>query len=337
MIYRQTLSQKDLDSVLSQSHLFNEIIDASVLVTGASGFLSTSIIQLLSYLSLQKGYSIHIVGLTRHPASALNFPNVTYLSYDEVYSPFYHEKFDLIFHCASPSGTFQAASNYVDLFRVNTLSIQSLIRLKRSFNSKLVFFSSGSVYSDSDCIKKSENAPICFDYYTNNAYAIAKLSGETFCKIAYENSIITTYIVRIFHTYGPCMKIPDGRLINDLFYKITQKASLILSGYPDSLRSFCYITDLLRAIFTILTSGLPASPYNIGNPSQVFSAYQFASILSATFPDQSSPVIVKQDSSFINRSTKQRDSIPDISKLMSLGWKPNVNLSIGLEDCFLLN
>lgn len=161
-----------------------------------------------------------------------------------------------------------------------------------------------------------------------SCYAEAKQLGEALCAAWYQQYRVPTFIVRPFHTYGPGLQEDDGRVFADFAFNVVRGENIRMSSDGSARRAFCYVSDAITGIFTVLLTGEPATAYNVANPSADLSVAELAEMLSSLFPDRKIRV-EKCDS--LKRENSESAILPDVSRLAALGWRPTTNPSTGFR------
>lgn len=193
-----------------------------------------------------------------------------------------------------------------------------------------LFVSSSEVYgaaSSGEPLKESDFGPL--DPATQRAcYAESKRMGETLCVAWHAQHGLPTFIVRPFHTYGPGLTREDGRVFADFAYAIAEGRPIVMTSDGSARRAFCYVSDAVEGLLTVLEKGQPATPYNLANPDAELSVKELAELLVSLFPgarlEQRPPPGGYLVSPF-NRL------IPDISRLQALGWQPRIGAAEGFR------
>ncbi len=139
-------------------------------------------------------------------------------------------------------------------------------------------------------------------------------------------------VVRPFHTYGPGMRLDDGRVFADFVANIVRDEDIVLKSDGRARRAFCYIADSTLGFFTVLLKGEMSGIYNIGNDAEEVSILELASLLVGLFPEKKLKVIrdVPETREGYMRSPVSRHC-PDISKARALGWNPMTTLQDGFR------
>jgi dTDP-glucose 4,6-dehydratase len=232
---------------------------------------------------------------------------------------------DYILHFASPASPIDYLKIPIQTLKVGSLGIHNLLGLARSKKSRILIASTSEVYGDPTVNPQPE------EYWGNvnpvgprGVYDEAKRFQEAMTMAYHTFHGLETRIVRIFNTYGPRMRLNDGRVLPAFIGQALRGEDLTMFGDGSQTRSFCFVDDLVEGIYRLLMSDYHL-PVNIGNPDEI-SIKDFAvEILKLTGSNQKliSLPLPKDD-------PKQRQ--PDITKARAiLGWEPKVNRAEGLK------
>ena len=241
-----------------------------VLITGAAGFLGSH----LSDRFVHDGH--HVIGMDNLLTGSLKniehlFPLKNFEFYHHDVSKFVHVpgKLDHILHFASPASPIDYLKMPIQTLKVGSLGTHNLLGLARAKESRILIASTSEVYGDPMVHPQRE------DYWGNvnpvgprGVYDEAKRFQEAIT-MAYHNAHgVETRIVRIFNTYGPRMRVEDGRALPAFMSQAILGKSLSIFGDGSQTRSFCYVDDLIEGIVKLLQSDYH-EPVNIGNPDEV--------------------------------------------------------------------
>ncbi len=297
-----------------------------VLITGAAGFLGSH----LSDRFIKEGY--RVVGMDNLITGSMK--NIEHLMPLENFEFYHHDvskyvhvagEIDYILHFASPASPIDYLKIPIQTLKVGSLGTHNLLGLARSKKARMLIASTSEVYGDPQVHPQTE------DYWGNvnpigprGVYDEAKRFQEAITMAYHTFHGLETRIVRIFNTYGPRMRLDDGRVLPAFIGQALQGRDLTVFGDGSQTRSFCYVDDLVEGIYRLLLSDYPY-PVNIGNPDEI-TINQFAEeIIKLTGTTQkviNVPLPVDDP--------KQRQ--PDISKAKEiLGWEPKVGRAEGLK------
>ncbi|WP_291401060.1 UDP-glucuronic acid decarboxylase family protein [Daejeonella sp.] len=297
-----------------------------ILITGAAGFLGSH----LSDRFIKEGY--HVIGMDNLITGDLRniehlFPLENFEFYNHDVSKFVYVAGDLdyILHFASPASPIDYLKIPIQTLKVGSLGIHNLLGLARSKKSRLLIASTSEVYGDPTVNPQPE------EYWGNvnpvgprGVYDEAKRFQEAMTMAYHTFHGLETRIVRIFNTYGPRMRLNDGRVLPAFIGQALRGEDLTVFGDGSQTRSFCYVDDLVEGIYRLLLSDY-ALPVNIGNPDEITIKQFGEEIIKLTG--------TKQKMVFNPLPTddpKQRR--PDITKAREiLGWEPKVGREEGLK------
>lgn len=300
--------------------------DKRVLITGAAGFLGSHLCDRF----IKEGF--HVIGMDNLITGALR--NIEHLFKLENFEFYHHDvsKFvhvpgtlDYILHFASPASPIDYLKIPIQTLKVGSLGTHNLLGLARAKKARILVASTSEVYGDPLVHPQHE------DYWGNvnpvgprGVYDEAKRFQEAMTMAYHTYHKVNTRIVRIFNTYGPRMRLNDGRVLPTFIGQAIRGEDLTAFGDGTQTRSFCYVDDLVEGIYRLLFSDY-AHPVNIGNPGEITINDFAEEILKLTGARQK--VIYKP---LPADDPKQRQ--PDISRAKELlGWEPKVDRADGLR------
>ena len=210
---------------------------------------------------------------------------------------------------------------------MGTINLLNFAKQKKT--KKFIFISAGELYGNFESLKKKELSENNFGSIDPSKvmsnYGISKKFGENALVCWGKKYKIKTNSVRLFHTYGPFMKLGDGRIHSDLIKNVIKNQNLAIKGNYNIKRSFCYITDVVLGILLVLLKGKDGESYNIANPKETVKIIQLANLISKISKKK---VIIK------NKKNIKRNNfnypIISINKMKKLGWFPSINLKNGI-------
>ena len=297
-----------------------------ILITGAAGFLGSH----LSDRFIKEGY--HVIGMDNLITGDLRniehlFPLENFEFYNHDVSKFVYVAGDLdyILHFASPASPIDYLKIPIQTLKVGSLGIHNLLGLARSKKSRLLIASTSEVYGDPTVNPQPE------EYWGNvnpvgprGVYDEAKRFQEAMTMAYHTFHGLETRIVRIFNTYGPRMRLNDGRVLPAFIGQALRGEDLTVFGDGSQTRSFCYVDDLVEGIYRLLLSDY-ALPVNIGNPDEITIKEFGEEIIKLTGTKQKMVY-----NPLPTDDPKQRR--PDITKAREiLGWEPKVDRAEGLR------
>jgi dTDP-glucose 4,6-dehydratase len=297
-----------------------------ILITGAAGFLGSH----LSDRFIKEGY--HVIGMDNLITGALKniehlFPLKEFEFYHHDVSRFVHVPggLDYILHFASPASPIDYLKMPIQTLKVGSLGTHNLLGLAKSKNARMLIASTSEVYGDPDVHPQNE------DYWGHvnpvgprGVYDEAKRFQEAITMAYHTFHNLETRIVHIFNTYGPRMRLDDGRALPAFMGQALRGEDITVFGDGSQTRSFCYVDDLIEGIYRLLLSDY-SSPVNVGNPNEI-TIKQFAEeIIALTGTNQK--IVYKP---LPTDDPKQRQ--PDITRAKKLlNWEPKVDRAEGLK------
>ena len=297
-----------------------------VLITGGAGFLGSHLCDRF----VKEGYSVIamdnlITGDLRNLEHLFKLPDFEFYHHDV--SKFFHVPGELhyILHFASPASPIDYLKIPIQTLKVGSLGTHNLLGLAKAKNARIIIASTSEVYGDPTVHPQTE------EYYGNvntvgprGVYDEAKRFQEAITMAYHTFHGLETRIVRIFNTYGPRMRLNDGRVLPAFIGQALRGEDLTIFGDGSQTRSFCYVDDLVEGIYRLLLSDY-AQPVNIGNPSEITIRDFAEEIVKLTGTKQK---VVYLD--LPKDDPKQRQ--PDITKAREiLKWEPKVSREEGLK------
>ncbi len=297
-----------------------------VLITGGSGFLGSHLCE--KYL--EKGYDVIcmdnlITGNIENVQHLFNEPNFEFVKYDVTNFIYVKGDLDLVLHFASPASPIDYLEMPIQTLKVGSLGTHKALGLAKDKGARFLLASTSEVYGDPLTHPQKETYwgnvnPIGF----RGVYDEAKRFAEAMTMAYHRFHKLETRIVRIFNTYGPRMRLNDGRALPTFMTQALRGEDITVFGDGSQTRSFCYVDDLVEGIYRLSQSD-EVYPVNIGNPSEI-TIREFADeIISLT--GSKSKVIYKE----LPKDDPQVRQ-PDITRAKEIiGWEPQVHRSEGLK------
>lgn len=300
-----------------------------VLITGAAGFLGSHLCDKF----IDKGY--HVVAMDNLITGDLK--NIEHLFELPTFEFFHHDvtkfvhvpgKVDYILHFASPASPIDYLKIPIQTLKVGSLGTHNLLGLAKEKGARILIASTSEVYGDPLVHPQNE------EYYGNvntigprGVYDEAKRFQESITMAYNRFHGLETRIVRIFNTYGPRMRLNDGRVIPAFMGQALRGEDLTVFGDGLQTRSFCYVADQVEGIYNLLLSDYEL-PVNIGNPDEITILDFAKEIIKLTGTDQK--IVYKE---LPKDDPLQRQ--PDISKAQEiLGWSAKVGREEGMKKTF---
>jgi dTDP-glucose 4,6-dehydratase len=295
-------------------------------LTGAAGFLGSHLCdrliaegwEVLAIDNLVTGVEPNITHLMRHRGFEMMREDVT--RYIDV-----RGHVDYVLHFASPASPVDYLKLPIQTLKVGSLGTHNALGLALAKKAKFLIASTSECYGDPEVSPQSE------EYWGHvnpigprGVYDEAKRFGEAMTMAYHRAHGVDTRIVRIFNTYGPRMRLNDGRALPNFVHQAMTGQPITVYGDGKQTRSFCYVSDLIDGIYKLMHAD-EHLPTNIGNPQEI-TILEFAERIRAHFPG-APPIIFKP---LPEDDPKQR--CPDIRKARRiLKWEPKINLDEGLR------
>jgi len=305
--------------------LKNQPAQPTSVVTGAAGFLGSH----LSDLLLGRGHKVigidnFVTGRVDNISHLGGNPNFKFIQQDVTEFIFLEGPVDYVWHFASPASPIDYLELPIQTLKVGSLGTHKALGLAKNKKARFLLASTSEVYGDPLVHPQTE------DYWGNvnpigprGCYDEAKRFAEALTMAYRQEHAVQTRIVRIFNTYGPRMRLHDGRVVPAFISQALKGQPVTIFGRGKQTRSFCYVSDLIEGIYRLMMSSY-SEPVNIGNPVEMTMLDFARTIIGAT--GSGSKLVFKplpQD------DPKQRR--PDITRATRyLKWAPKVPLSEGL-------
>ena len=297
-----------------------------ILITGGAGFIGSHLCDRF----ISEGHEILcldnlITGTTENISHLAGNSRFTFIKHDVTNYIFVEGEVDAILHFASPASPVDYLNYPIQTLKVGSLGTHKALGLAKEKKACFLLASTSEVYGDPLLHPQTEN------YWGNvnpigprGVYDEAKRFAEAMTMAYHRYHQVDTRIARIFNTYGPRMRLNDGRVVPNFILQALQGKDLTIYGDGSQTRSFCYIDDLIEGIFRLLFSQ-EIEPINLGNPDE-FSVLDFAKIILEITGSQSR--ITHQPLPMDDPRVRR----PDITKAQKiLNWKPQIELRDGIR------
>ncbi|RSL16393.1 nucleoside-diphosphate-sugar epimerase [Edaphobacter aggregans] len=335
--------EEDLASIVSASLPWDSFSGTTVLITGAAGFLPAYMVETLLYLNRSHlARPARVIAIVRNLDRArerfrhhLDDPNLQILVQNISDPLTFREPFDFAIHAASQASPVFYRTDPVGTLSANVLGIWHLLEAARQHPVRgFLYFSSGEVYG----IIKSNSGPIAEDdggfldpTDVRSCYGESKRMAETMCVAWAHQYGIPTRIVRPFHTYGPGMRLDDGRVFADFVRDILKGGPIVLQSDGSARRSFCYLADATLGFFTVLLLGKNGEAYNVANPNGECSIAELVDCLVAEFHSEGITVERRARTDQNYFVSPIVSTVPNIDKAKALGWNPAHSIEQGFR------
>ena len=304
-----------------------------ILITGAAGFLGSNICDFL----INEGHQVigmdnFITGCPDNLTHLAGNPNFMFIRHDVANFIFVPGKIDAVLHFASPASPNPASPyGYTNLpiqtMKAGALGTHNTLGVARANKARYLLASTSEIYGNPLEHPQKESYwghvdPIGI----RSVYDEAKRFAEALTMAYHRYHGINTRITRIFNTYGPRMRLDDGRVVPNFIQQALRGEPLTIYGDGQQTRSFCFVSDLIRGIYALLLSE-EHDPVNIGNPTEM-KIIEFAEIINRQVGNQAG-IILKPEMRLGDDPQNRR---PDISRAKELlQWQPSIVLEAGLD------
>ncbi len=297
-----------------------------VVITGGAGFIGSHLCDVL----LEDGHEVVVLdnlitGSLENISHLFGHERFRYLKMDV--TDFLHVEGEVthIFHMASPASPADFPQFPIQILKVGSLGTHKALGLAKEKGARFLLASTSEVYGDPEVHPQTE------DYWgrvnpvgPRGVYDEAKRFAEAMTMAYHRSHGVDTRIVRIFNTFGPRMRLRDGRVLPNFLTQCLSGEPLTVYGDGSQTRSFCFVDDLVEGIIQLMAKG-PADPVNIGNPNEI-TILEFAEKIKAATQSSSEIVFrpLPQDDPKVRR--------PDITRARNLlGWEPKISIEEGLD------
>lgn len=303
-----------------------------ILLTGAAGFLGSHLTDRL----IAEGH--HVIGLDNfitgnkeNLAHLASHPNFSFIRHDVSNFIFVPGDIDYVLHFASPASPNPASPlGYPNLpiqtLKAGALGTHNSLGVARAYNAKFLLASTSEIYGDPLEHPQKETYRGNVDPTgTRSVYDEAKRFAEALTMAYHRFHNIDTHIVRIFNTYGPRMRLDDGRVVPNFLQQALRGEPLTIYGDGSQTRSFCYVDDLIEGVYRLMFSDYH-EPVNIGNPNEI-SIREFGNLVN-DLTGNAAGTVVKMTKRLGNDPQRRQ---PDITRAKTiLGWEPKTSFKEGL-------
>ena len=299
-----------------------------VLITGGAGFLGSHLCDRF----LAEGHTVIamdnlITGNTRNIAHLAGNPSFSFIRHDTTNYIYINGSVDAVLHFASPASPIDYLKFPIQTLKVGALGTHNALGLALAKGARFLIASTSEIYGDPlEHPQKESYAGNVDPIGPRGVYDEAKRYAEAITMAYHNVHAVDTKIVRIFNTYGPRMRLADGRVVPNFIAQALRGEPLTVYGDGAQTRSFQYVSDLIEGLYRLLNSDYN-QPVNIGNPTEM-TILQFAEAVNEITGNKAG-IIFKDERIKGDPQTRQ----PDITRARAiLGWEPKVNLHEGLQQ-----
>ena len=322
----------DIDYICkAESIEWDKLRERTILVTGATGLIGTTLVNALAYANKKMSLEIKIIGMGRNAekAKARLDSTILFQVADVADKVSLEEPIDYIVHAANPTSSSFFVNNPVETIKIAVNGTMNLLELAKEKHVKgFVYLSSMEVYGhpEKGC-KVVESAVGGFDtMVTRNCYPQSKQICEMLCKSYQSEYGIPTTVVRLTQTFGPGVEYTDGRVFAEFMRCAVEKKDIILHTTGGTERCYLHTTDAVTAILTVLTKGKPGEAYTAANLETYCTILDMAKMVADKIADGEISVKIEVDD--VNRGyASELHMLLDTEKIEGLGWKAHKGLA----------
>lgn len=329
---------KDIEEIIAEfNNYLTSLSGKNIFITGGNGFIGSYIVDTFADFNKELENPCKIIVINKNEINEksrlshlVNNKNVKFIAQD-VGKPFELPKgINIIFHAASIASPASFLKYPLDTIDSNVNGTRTLLNYSRENPiDNFLFLSSADVYGNPD--KNFIPTP---ETYTGNVdctnprscYSESKRFSETLCSTFFSKYNVPTKILRLGHTYGPGLR--EDKATHEFFYKSVNNKEINLKDKGEASMSFCYISDAIRGIFKVMSSGKSGEAYNISGGFPATSIKDLATLIGKIENNNTS---INPNYSKENDNSKEYVRYLDISKLKKLGFEPKVNLEEGIS------
>lgn len=332
---------EDLKRINEADLPWGELENCKILVTGGTGLIGSCLVDALIYRNeyLNAGMDIWVLCRKKERAQQVfsTYLDKPYLHmiYQDVSEPIIlEEDMDYIVHAASKGDPKSFVSDPLGIMQANLLGMHRILDYAQDKQmKKIVYISSGEVYGklelqESETITESMMGSLD-TMNPRNCYGMSKRAAETMCAAAYDQQGIPTVVARLCHTYGPTMMTDENRVIFQFVQNVLDGQDIVMKSAGLQRRSYCYVTDAVKGILTIMLKGHSGEAYNVANSEAVVSIRELAECIA----DIGGQKIVVQTQDAVEQKGNSgiMHAVLDDRKLRALGCMCDYRIAEGIE------
>ncbi|MCD7779924.1 MAG: NAD-dependent epimerase/dehydratase family protein [Candidatus Gastranaerophilales bacterium] len=308
----------------------------STAITGATGLIGSYMIDFLLYVNEQYNLNMKIYAMSRSIKKLekrFKQNNNLFLIEQDLNEPLKQTfKADYIIHCASNAHPLAFSLYPVETMKTNLLGTINLLEMIKGTNTKFLYISSGEIYGNNIDEKPftEDDLGLIDTKFARSCYPEAKRAAETLC-ISYSMEYdINVNIARLCYVYGSTITNENSRADAQFLRNAINNEDIVMKSEGRQKRTYCYVADVVSALFIILLKGENNEVYNISNPNSICSVKEYAEVLA----ELANVNIIFDIPCKTEKKgySKPLDSVLNSDKLINLGWKPLYSLKDGLKN-----
>lgn len=338
---KNSIIDSDLKYITDEKLDWETFKNKTILISGAAGFLPAYMVETLLYLNETRQFNIKVIGLVRNPEKARarfihydGSKKLQFITQDICDEIKINEDINFIIHAASHATPKYFQEDPVGTLSPNVIGTANLLNLAAEKKvENFLFFSTSGVhgYVDQSCYPIKEDCYGSLDPLDlSSCYLESKRMGENMCIAWMHQYGVPVKIIRPATTYGPGLKLDDGRSFADFISNVVNKQDITLFSDGKALRNFCYLADAALGFFIVMLKGKIGEAYNVATDHEI-SIVDLANLLvEKVFPERGLKVVMKKEGAKDYLRVNYPRTAVDITKIKALGWK----LSFPIEEGF---
>lgn len=334
VMIKNTIVNKDLIQIFETEFInWNDFKSKTILITGATGSIGSLLIRSLLFADKKSKLNLKVIGLVRNMQRAKIFfddlvknKHFKLVLNDVTKKIKYNDKVDYIIHCANNTSSRSFVETPVETMEIAFCGTKNVLEFAKIKKVKsIVYLSSMEIYGH---IKNTEPSQKESDLghlellNVRNSYPVSKRAAETLCYSYYKEKNVPVKIARLAQTIGANIDYNDSRVYAQFARSIVEKKDIILNTTGNTIRSYCYITDVITGIFLLLQRGKNGTAYNIANEDAIFKIRDIAEMLTNKYPNSKLVFDIVDTNIF----PKETVWALNTERIKSMGWKPAISL-----------
>lgn len=324
---KNRIIDEDIKKCCADLKLYYEKLQGkNILITGATGLIGGFLARVFAELNLNIKLILPVRNLNKAKTIFQNTENIIFIENDITNPIEYDGQIDYVIHCASPTSSKFFVDYPVKAMDIAIEGTKNVLNLAKEKNIKsMVYLSSMEVYGELEAdrgLTKECDLGYIDILRPRSSYQIGKRVSEAYCSFYNKEFNVPVKIARLAQTISPTVDYNDSRVFAYFARCIIEKTDIVLKTSGEVIRSFCYITDVITAILTILMKSENGKPYNVGNKNAIVKIKDIAQRLSAKYPSTALTFNISDSEIYPTTTNWQLDT----HELEKLGWSAEVSL-----------